>query len=141
MEIPLGSALHPLLIVVDIGPVGADNRPGAGWQATLVVRDDFSPADADVASRADLLLVQPLRADEAQLVGAALGLGETAKWLTQIRPDMVGVINRRAVRWAALSQTPIEAQLIGPQPATDPSHPHPPRNCPLRAAQPPQARN
>ncbi|MEV4637908.1 type VII secretion protein EccE [Actinoplanes sp. NPDC049548] len=114
VDIPPGSALHPLLVVVDIGPVGADNRPGAGWQATLVVRDDFSPADADVASRADLLLVQPLRADEAQLVGATLGLGETAKWLTQIRPDMVGVINRRAVRWAALSQTPIEAQLIGP---------------------------
>ncbi|MET8153089.1 type VII secretion protein EccE [Actinoplanes sp. NPDC049668] len=114
MEIPPGSALHPLLVVVDIGPVGADNRPGAGWQATLVVRDDFGPADADVASRADLLLVQPLRAEEASLVGAALGLGETAKWLTQIRADMVGVINRRAVRWAALSQTPIEAQLIGP---------------------------
>jgi len=47
-------------------------------------------------------------------VGAALGLGEAAKWLTQIRADMVGVINRRAVRWAVLSQTPIEAQLIGP---------------------------
>ena len=114
VDIPPGSALHPLLLVVDIGPVGADNRPGAGWQATLVVRDDFSLADADVASRADLLLVQPLRAEEAQLVGAALGLGETSKWLTQIRPDMIGVINRRAVRWAALSQTPIEAQLIGP---------------------------
>lgn len=114
MDVPPGSALHPLLMVVDIGPVGADNRPGAGWQATLVVRDEFSPADADLASRADLLLVQPLRQEEAQLVGAALGLGETAKWLTQIRPDMVGVINRRAVRWAALSQTPIEAQLIGP---------------------------
>ena len=114
VEIPAGSALHPLLVVVDIGPVGADNRPGAGWQATLVVRDDFSPADADVASRADLLLVQPLRPEEAALVGAALGLGDTAKWLTQIRADMVGVINRRAVRWAALSQTPIEAQLIGP---------------------------
>jgi type VII secretion protein EccE len=114
VEIPPGSALHPLLVVVDIGPVGADSRPGAAWQATLVVRDDFSPADADVASRADLLLVQPLRPEEASLVGAALGLGDTAKWLTQIRADMVGVINRRAVRWAALSQTPIEAQLIGP---------------------------
>ncbi|MFI7539672.1 type VII secretion protein EccE [Actinoplanes sp. NPDC049599] len=114
VEIPPGSALHPLLVVVDIGPVGADNRPGAGWQATLVVRDDFSPADADAASRADLVLVQPLRPEEAALVGAALGLGEAAKWLTQIRADMVGVINRRAVRWAMLSQTPIEAQLIGP---------------------------
>jgi hypothetical protein len=114
VEIPPGSALHPLLVVIDIGPVGADHRPGAGWQATLVVRDEFGPADADAASRADLLLVQPLRPEEAALVGAALGLGDAAKWLTQIRADMVGVINRRAVRWAALSQTPIEAQLIGP---------------------------
>ena len=114
VEIPPGSPLHPLLVVVDVGPVGADPRPGAGWQATLVVRDDFSAADIDVASRADLLIVQPLRADEANLMGTAIGLGETAQWLTRIRPDMVGLINRRAVRWAALAQTPIEAQLIGP---------------------------
>jgi hypothetical protein len=114
VEIPAGSALHPLLVVVDVGPVGADTRPGAGWQATLVVRDEFSPADIDVASRADLLVLQPLRPDEAELVGAAIGLGETAQWLTRIRADMVGLVNRRAVRWAALAQTPIEAQLIGP---------------------------
>jgi len=114
IEIPPGSALHPLLVVVDIGPVGADNRPGAGWQATLVVRDEFSAADVDVASRADLLLLQPLRVEEATLLGGALGLGEVAQWMTRIRPDMVGVVNRRAVRWAALAQTPIETQLIGP---------------------------
>ena len=114
VEIPPGSALHPLLIVVDVGPVGADTRPGAGFQATLVVRDDFSPADVDVATRADLLVLQPLRPDEATLVGATLGLGEAAQWLTRIRVDMVGVVNRRAVRWAALAQTPIETQLLGP---------------------------
>jgi type VII secretion protein EccE len=114
IEIPPGTALHPLFVVVDVGPVGADTRPGAGWQATLVVRDDFSAADVDVASRADLLLLQPLRPEEATLVGAALGLGDAAQWLTRIRPDMLGLVNRRAVRWAALAQTPIEAQLIGP---------------------------
>ncbi len=114
IDITPGSAVHPLLVVVDIGPVGPDTRPGAGWQATLVVRDDFSPADVDAASRADLLVLQQLRPDEATLLGSALGLGEAAQWLTKIRPDMVGVVNRRAVRWAALSQTPIEAQLIGP---------------------------
>ncbi|HET6532090.1 MAG TPA: type VII secretion protein EccE [Actinoplanes sp.] len=114
VEIPAGSALRPLLVVVDIGPVGADTRAGPGWHATVVVRDDFSAADVDVASRADLLVLQPLRADEAELVGAAIGLGETAAWLTRIRADMVGLVNRRAVRWAALAQTPIEAQLIGP---------------------------
>nr|WP_242624917.1 type VII secretion protein EccE [Krasilnikovia cinnamomea] len=114
VEIPPGSALHPLLVIVDVGPVGADNRPGAGFQATLVVRDEFGPADVDVASRADLLVVQPLHPDEASMLGPALGLGDAAQWLTRIRADMVGVINRRAVRWAALAQTPIEAQLIGP---------------------------
>jgi type VII secretion protein EccE len=113
-EIAPGSALHPLLIVVDVGPVGADNRPGAGWQATLVVRDEFTPVDVDVASRADLLVLQPLRPAEAILIGSAMGLGEVAQWMTKIRPDMVGVVNRRAVRWAALAQTPIESQLIGP---------------------------
>jgi hypothetical protein len=114
VEMPPGSVLHPLLMVVDVGPVGADNRPGAGWQATLVVRDDFSAADVDVASRADLLILQPLKAEEATLLGGALGLGEVAQWMTRIRPDMVGVVNRRAVRWAALAQTPIETQLLGP---------------------------
>ncbi|MFG1996471.1 type VII secretion protein EccE [Actinoplanes sp. NPDC048988] len=114
VEIAPGSALQPLLVVVDIGPVGSDNRPGAGWQATLVVRDEFSAADVDVASRADLLILQPLRPDEATLIGGALGLGEVAQWMTRIRPDMVGVVNRRAVRWAALAHTPIETQLVGP---------------------------
>lgn len=113
-EIAAGTALQPLLVVVDVGPVGADRRPGPSWQATLVVRDDFSTADVDVAARADLLVLQPLRPEEADLVGAAIGLGETAEWLTRIRPDMVGLVNRRAVRWATLAQTPIETQLIGP---------------------------
>jgi ESX secretion system protein EccE len=113
IQVPPGSALYPLLVVVDVGPVGADNQPGTGWQATLVVRDDFSPADVDVASRADLLLLQPLRPEEANLVGASLGLGEATQWLTRIRADMLALVNRRAIRWSALSQTPIEHQLIG----------------------------
>ena len=113
VQIPAGSALHPLLVVVDVGPVG-DTRPGPSWQATLVVRDEFGPADVDAASRADLLILQPLRPEEASLVGAAVGLGETTQWLTRIRPAMVGLVNRRAVRWAALAPTPIESQLIGP---------------------------
>lgn len=113
LEIPAGTALHPLLVVVDVGPVGPDTRPGAGWQATLVVRDEFTPADVDVATRADLLLLQPLRPHEAALAGPVLGLGDAAQWLTRIREDMVGVVNRRAVRWVALSATPIEVQLIG----------------------------
>jgi hypothetical protein len=114
VQVPVGTPLRPLLVVVDVGPVGVDTRAGPGWQATLVVRDDFGPADVDVAARADLLVLQPLRADEAEAIGAAVGLGETANLLTRIRPDMIGLVNRQAVRWAALAQTSIEAHLIGP---------------------------
>ena len=79
-----------------------------------MVRDEFLPVDVDVAARADLLILQPLRPDEAALVAGSLGLGDAAGWLTRIHSDMVGVVVRRAVRWVALSTTPIEKQQIGP---------------------------
>ncbi|MGW3858445.1 type VII secretion protein EccE [Micromonospora arida] len=110
----VGTALRPLLLIVDAGPVAAEAAPGPPWRATLVVRDELTPADVDALSRADLALLQPLTAAEATLAGAALGLGGSAEWLTRIREDMVAVVNRRALRWALLSPTPIEAQLIGP---------------------------
>lgn len=113
-QIAPGSALRPVLVVADVGSVGACAESDAAWQATLVVRDEFGATDVDVAARADLLIVQSLRPDEADLLGTAVGLGEIVPWLTRIRADMVGLINRHAVRWAALAQTPIETQLVGP---------------------------
>ncbi|WP_422772852.1 type VII secretion protein EccE [Plantactinospora sp. WMMC1484] len=110
---PAGTQLQPLLVVVDVGPVAGDSQPGPGWQTSLVVRDELAPVDVDAVSRADLVVLQPLRPHEAQLAGLALGLGDSADWLTRIRADMVGVINRRVLRWALLSATPIESQLIG----------------------------
>lgn len=111
---PPGSWLQPLLVVVDIGPVAADPRPGPAWQAVLVVRDELTTVDVDALSRADLVVLQPLRPAEAALAATSLGLGASAEWLTRIREDMVGVVNRRTLRWALLSATPIESQLIGP---------------------------
>jgi len=115
---PPGTPLRPLLLVVDTGPVTAGPQPGPGWQASLVVRDELTAADVDLVSRADLTILQPLRPAEAALAGTALGLGESSEWLTRIRADMVGVVNRRSLRWALLSVTPIESQLVGP-PARD----------------------
>ncbi|MGV9210798.1 type VII secretion protein EccE [Micromonospora sp. RB23] len=108
-----GNALRPLLLVVDTGPAPADTEPGPAWRATLVVRDELTPADVDTLSRADLAVLQRLRPAEAVLAGSALGLGDSAGWLTRMRDDMVAVVNRRALRWALLAPTPIEAQLIG----------------------------
>ena len=63
--------------------------------------------------RADLLVLQRLDPGEASLIGQALGLGDVADWLTRMRPDMIGLVNRQSVRWAVLAQTPLEHQLIG----------------------------
>lgn len=111
---PPGTPTQPLLLVVDAGSVAVDRQPGPGWQATLVVRDQLTPADVGVLARVDLALLQPLRPDEATLAGTALGLGESAQLLTRIRSDMIAVVNRRALRWALLAATPIETQLVGP---------------------------
>ncbi|MDG4807341.1 type VII secretion protein EccE [Micromonospora sp. WMMD1120] len=109
----VGTALRPLLLVVDAGPVPADAEPGPPWRATMVLRDELTSADVDALSRADLAVLQPLTAAEASLAGTALGLGGSAEWLTRIRDDMVAVVNRRALRWVLLSPTPIESQLVG----------------------------
>jgi hypothetical protein len=116
-RLPAGPApdpLQPLLLVVDVGPVAADRTPGPAWRAVLVVRDDLSPADVDAVGYADVVVLQPLRTDEAALAADALGLGEAAEWLTRIRDDMVGVVSRRTVRWALLAPTAIESHLVGP---------------------------
>ncbi|MFG1776695.1 type VII secretion protein EccE [Micromonospora sp. NPDC049048] len=108
-----GSPLRPLLVVVDAGPAPAEAEPGAPWRTTLLVRDELTAADADALGRADLAVLQPLDPAEAVVAGGALGLGGSAEWLTRIRDDMVAVVNRRALRWALLSPTPIESQLVG----------------------------
>ena len=110
---PPGSPLQPLLLVFDAGPTPTETRTASAWQSTLVVRDVLGPAEVDALARADLAILQPLDPGEAALAGAALGLGGSADWLTRIRDDMVAVVNRRALRWALLSPTPIESQLVG----------------------------
>ncbi|MET7747462.1 type VII secretion protein EccE [Micromonospora sp. NPDC005367] len=108
-----GTPLRPLLLVTDGGPVPADPQPGPPWRSTLVVRGELTPSDVDTINDADLVVLQPLDTDEAALAGATLGLGDSAQSLTRMRDDMVAVINRRALRWAQVSITPIEARLVG----------------------------
>ncbi|MEV2236598.1 type VII secretion protein EccE [Micromonospora sp. NPDC049891] len=107
-----GTPLAPVLVVLDAPPL-AGPRPGTAWQTTLLVRDVLTPTDGDALARADLAVFQPLSRAEATVAGSALGLGDAAELLTRIRPDMVAVVNRRALRWALLGCTPIEVQLIG----------------------------
>lgn len=117
IEPPPASPVRPQLMVIDVGPVAANGIPvvESAWRTTLLVRDDLNQSDLDLLARADLALLQPLAGTEASVAAAALGLGESASWLTKIRGDMVGVVvARRTLRWALLSGTPLERQLIGP---------------------------
>ncbi len=109
-----GSRQAPQLVVVDVGPIVMDPPiPDAPWRTVMTVRDDLAAVDLDPLARADLVIMQPLRPDEAALAGATLGLGDGQDWLTRIRADMVGVVNRRAVRFAVIAATPLEQQVIG----------------------------
>ncbi|WP_157751855.1 type VII secretion protein EccE [Actinoplanes derwentensis] len=114
-EAPAGSVRRPALTILDTGtaPSGPEPDREAGWRTTLIVRDDFGASDVPHATEADLVVLQQLRPAEATLLGNTLGLGDTAKYFPRMRPDMLAVINRRAVRWAVWSQTPIEQSLIG----------------------------
>jgi type VII secretion protein EccE len=115
---PLAAPTAPQLLVIDTGPTdGGGHTPTvaeSAWRATLLVRDDLTAADADLLTRADLVLLQPLTPAEAAIATEVLGLTESASWLTRIAPEMLGVVvSRRTVRWAHLSPTPIELQLTG----------------------------
>ncbi|MFD0595509.1 hypothetical protein ACFQZ4_26940 [Catellatospora coxensis] len=113
VNVPPGTPLRPLLSIVDAGPVAADRTPGTPWHSTLVVRDDLSPVDVDVLGRADLALLQPLQPAEAAVAVSVLGLSRDQEaWLSRAQPGMIGVVHRRSVRWAALSTTGYEQQLI-----------------------------
>ncbi|WP_239096004.1 type VII secretion protein EccE [Micromonospora lutea] len=107
-----GTPLAPVLVVLD-APPPAGPRPGTAWQTTLLVRDVLTSADADALGRADLAVFPPLSRAEATVAGNALGLGDAAELLTRVRHDMVAVVNRRALRWALVTCTPIETQLVG----------------------------
>ncbi|GIF05279.1 type VII secretion protein EccE [Actinoplanes siamensis] len=86
---------------------------GEPWETTVIVRSGLADSDIPAAIRADLVVLQPIRTDEAELIGSALHLGDAGARLARIRPGAVGIVRAHAVRWAELSPTPIEKILIG----------------------------
>lgn len=108
--------IRPQLLIVDVGPVGTTGIPvvEAAWRTTLLIRDDLGQSDIEILARTDLALIQPLTPNEAYFASAAFGLGDSAAWLTRIRADMIGlVVGRRTLRWALISATQLEHNLIG----------------------------
>jgi ESX secretion system protein EccE len=113
LAVPPATQLRPLMMVVDVGPVGADRSPGYPWQTTLVLREELSPVDIDALGHADLALVQPTTAEAAALAVSVLGLSDSQREaLSRPVPGLIGVVHRRSVRWASLGTAPLEQQLL-----------------------------
>ncbi|GAA3279343.1 hypothetical protein Dvina_00985 [Dactylosporangium vinaceum] len=115
-EPPPATAMSPQLLVVDVGPVPGRVAPvpESPWRTLLFLRDELTPTDTDLLTRADLTVLQPLTPPVATLAADTLGLGESREWLIHIETAMVAVIaNRQTVRWTHLATTPLEHQLIG----------------------------
>jgi len=113
LAVPAATPLRPLLLIVDVGAVGADRSPGHPWQTTLVLRDELAPVDMDALGHVDLALVQPTSAQGAAIAVSVLGLSESQRdALSRPVPGLIGVVNRRSVRWASLSTAPMEQQLL-----------------------------
>jgi hypothetical protein len=106
---------RPRLVVVDGGPSvgGAEGSSGAGWTATLAVREELTAWDVDVLRGADLALLQPLSPTEATLAASVLGLTEMKGSLSGIRADLVTLVGHGTVRWTLVEPTALERQLIG----------------------------
>jgi type VII secretion protein EccE len=114
LAVPPATQLRPLLMVVDVGAVGADRSAGHPWQTTLVLREDLSPVDIDALGHADLALLQPTTAEAAALAVSVLGLSDSQREaLSRPVPGLIGIVHHRSVRWASLSIAPLEQQLLG----------------------------
>ncbi len=111
---PPAGPLAPQLLVLDAdASVSGPPAPASAWRTILVVREELREDDVETLTRADVVILQPLSAEEAALAGRALHLDQIQEWLARIRSDMVGVASRGRVRWAQLCATPIERQVIG----------------------------
>jgi hypothetical protein len=107
------SAARPRLVILDAGLAAGADATGQPWTATMSVREELTAWDIDVLGGADLVLMQPLPAPEAELAASVLGLGDVRHSLSGIRADMATVVSRGTVRWAVIAPTAIERQLIG----------------------------
>ena len=118
---PDGAARHPgdtdtLLAVHDRGATSAGPPPPAGpWRATLLVLPALSPAVADAADDADVVLLGRMPPQEADLAARLWRLTEPMAETLRTLPDHgVVVLGRNLWRRLDLVTAERETALLGP---------------------------
>ncbi|HKR51734.1 MAG TPA: hypothetical protein VJT72_19550 [Pseudonocardiaceae bacterium] len=116
VELPRASEDAPLLVVHDGGAVPQELfSPRASWQTTLYVLPYLHPQAEGTASNADLVLLQRLPADQAQLAAQIWRLPAPMTHQLAALPDD-GVVALGPDLWLPLRlvTTPAEREILGP---------------------------
>jgi hypothetical protein len=117
-DLPLGppGSVQPVLHVNDIGLGTPGSRPPLGpWQTSLTVLPVLTAQSASNLTDANIVVLQRLGADEAELCASSLRLAPAAGHrLQQMHDEMLVVISGNQIRYLTFSTTSVEDQLLGP---------------------------
>ncbi|MGH3821597.1 MAG: hypothetical protein ACRDRA_01940 [Pseudonocardiaceae bacterium] len=116
LELPRASEDAPLLVVHDGGAVPQELfPPRSSWQTTLYVLPYLHPQAGGTASNADLVLLQRLPAEQAQLAAQIWQLPPPlAAQLSGLSDDSVVALGLNLWLPLRLVTTPAEREILGP---------------------------
>jgi hypothetical protein len=107
-------SMRPRLWVNDVG-LGAESAAVGPWETMLDVVPGMTPTAPNLLAEADVVLLQRLTPDDADVCASTLRLaaGMETK-LSQLHDDLVVVVVAGAVRFVNVATTPTEEELLGP---------------------------
>jgi len=109
------TARTPVLLVYDVGLLGAANRPAlAPWQTQLTVLSQLTAYGFPAIQESHLVAMQRLSDDEARSVSSVMRLTpSTTQLLTALRDDMIALVGGGADRYVWVNATAIERNQFG----------------------------
>jgi hypothetical protein len=107
----VGTPQQPVLVVDELG---VTPQPLAPWQTQVTVLRQAEPTGLPLLQESDLVVLQRMRAEEAEMVGKALRLRAASVRYLQVMPeDMVSLVAQSAEYYVTLSQTDVEREYTG----------------------------
>lgn len=108
--------LQPVLLVNDVGlGVGTDGVEFGPWQTLLTVVPALTPTTAPLLAEANVVVLQRLGREEAEVCASTLHLSPDVETrLQRLHDDMVVVVISGLARFLWFATTATEEQLLGP---------------------------
>ena len=111
----LPGSMLPVLRVNDVGLGGGpDPLPLGPWESLLTAVGTLTPTSAGLLTESNVLIMQRLSRDEAEVCAATLHLSPDVETnLSQMHDDMLVVLVAGVPQFLWFATTPIEEQLLG----------------------------